>query len=831
MKKFSIIILFAILNLLLNAELFYYNVNGFRKLTPKELIELENLPRFERSDYRNQREVPPAIDNSEQIYFPPIINQVGGSCAQASGVYYCFGYEMNRLRDTDASLIENQYPTHFTWNFLNGGEGNGSHAKDGWDIIKVSGCPNIPTYGGSFAYGGNTRWMSGHDNYKSAMSNRIKDHQLIKVDDVEGLNNLKQWLTDCGVDDSVGGIASFAAGVTPMNIALIQSGVESGRLIVKAWDNDVNHAMTIVGYNDSIKYDFNNDGQFTNDIDINGDGIVDLQDYEIGAVKVANSWGANWQNSGYIYMMYRLLATGEDNHGIYKKMVRILNGKEEYHPRLGIKTNISYNKRNKIKFTAGISNDLYSTTPEYFIEYPFAHYQGGEFGMSGNSNDIEFGFDISPFEGLLCDNEPVKFFLQIEEDGLISGTHGEIVDFAVVDYRNNDQEYYSEETNVNIGTGITTITMTNTLPASEFMITNDSEIFVDNQNFSVQMNAINGVEPYRWSIVKGYDAENSISEEGLEIDNSWNLLSPSHSDDGFAEVELPFTFNFYGKDYSNANITTDGSILFEEKFFKVRSLSKLKDHTAISPFGSDLEILSGNEGIYTKVIDNEFWIQWKISAYHDDETDFNFAAILTAENEIRFIYGIDMPNDQDFVSGISDGSGYSYQVSHANEVLHIPDNYQTTFNQSYDYSTFSISENGSISGVINNSDLNELSIIVTDEDGIFTKKNFSLNFVGNEDVASFDNLRIISCYPNPFSNKRSETSIAFGINTPQIVGLEIFNIKGQKVKSIFQKCEAGINEIRWNGKDAKANSVTSGVYFYKVSTSNSEKFGKILRVK
>ena len=33
--------------------------------------------------------------------------------------------------------------------------------------------------------------------------------------------------------------------------------------------------MTIVGYNDSIRFDYNGDGKYTNDVDQNEDGIID----------------------------------------------------------------------------------------------------------------------------------------------------------------------------------------------------------------------------------------------------------------------------------------------------------------------------------------------------------------------------------------------------------------------------------------------------------------------------------------------------------------------------------------------------------------------------
>lgn len=51
--------------------------------------------------------------------------------------------------------------------------------------------------------------------------------------------------------------------------------------------------MTIVGYNNNIT------------CDINGDGTISA--CERGAFKVANSWGSNWKNDGYVWVMYDAL--------------------------------------------------------------------------------------------------------------------------------------------------------------------------------------------------------------------------------------------------------------------------------------------------------------------------------------------------------------------------------------------------------------------------------------------------------------------------------------------------------------------------------------------
>ena len=42
-------------------------------------------------------ELPAWVDNSTSKYFPAVFNQIGGSCAQSSGIRYMFTYEMNRL--------------------------------------------------------------------------------------------------------------------------------------------------------------------------------------------------------------------------------------------------------------------------------------------------------------------------------------------------------------------------------------------------------------------------------------------------------------------------------------------------------------------------------------------------------------------------------------------------------------------------------------------------------------------------------------------------------------------------------------------------------------
>lgn len=74
----------------------------------------------------------------------------------------------------------------------------------------------------------------------------------------------------------------------------------------------------------------------------------------------------------------------------------------------------------------------------------------------------------------------------------------------------------------------------------------------------------------------------------------------------------------------------------------------------------------------------------------------------------------------------------------------------------------------------------------------------------------------LSNYPNPFN---PHTIISYILKSDTKVRLEIFNIKGQKVKTLLNETQdRGEQVILWNGKDDNDKSVSSGVYLYKLKT-------------
>jgi agmatine/peptidylarginine deiminase len=71
-------------------------------------------------------------------------------------------------------------------------------------------------------------------------------------------------------------------------------------------------------------------------------------------------------------------------------------------------------------------------------------------------------------------------------------------------------------------------------------------------------------------------------------------------------------------------------------------------------------------------------------------------------------------------------------------------------------------------------------------------------------------------FPNPFS---TETNIPFTINKNGKVILEIFDLRGVKVRSLIAgQLIAGHRNVLWNGIDDQGNRLPGGIYLYKLTT-------------
>jgi len=84
-------------------------------------------------------------------------------------------------------------------------------------------------------------------------------------------------------------------------------------------------------------------------------------------------------------------------------------------------------------------------------------------------------------------------------------------------------------------------------------------------------------------------------------------------------------------------------------------------------------------------------------------------------------------------------------------------------------------------------------------------------------------------YPNPFN---PETEIKFALAKDSEVELSIYNLKGQKVKTLIdQYLIKGNHSAKWNGIDSSGFPTSSGIYFLNLKHDEGVKYKKMILLK
>ena len=673
---------------------------------------LVSLPELKMPESYKNKSIPYIKNNADEIFFRDMFEQAGMSCGQASSVGLGFTYEMNCARNLAGNTDTTKYPTHFVYNWESNAYYGVSYYHT-FDVLRLVGTPNLAEYGGTIDYGGATRWMTGYDLYYAAMKNRLRQAFKIDVRTEEGLLTLKHWMNDHLNGSPHGGVANFYDGVPSASYTLPSGTPEAGMYVVPSLSGGTSHAMTVVGYHDSIRYDYNNDGQYTNNIDLNGDGVIDMKDWEIGGVKIANTYsgGPDYANGGFIYVMYKTLAEG----GFWSGLVYVQEVIPDYEPQLTAKVQLTYNKRKRLKVTAGISSDLSAAYPQHSMEFPIFDYQCGDQYMTGGSSEsdktIEFGLDLTPLLNHINPGQDAKFFLMVTEKDADAAGEGTIDSFSLMDYTGiTPQEIECTQSNVSIAENSKTILsighdcnfeppeITNTaLPPAPVLAP-----------FSADMSANGGTEPYLWE----WDTDFDIEEQSGFLPSSGSSLGS-----GYIPVDLGFDFPFYDSVYSTVYVGSTGLIAFESGF---------DDYL---PYNDDDHVVFS----HTRCI-APFFISstgWTVSSQNGtgyksflfENSTIDFAVRLYNTGEITLIYGNDnLSEQQTYVCGVSKGDERTSQKLFFDDLENIADGFSYHLTPHNYPDEFEISRDGEITGTPEEIYTGELlHVKVTDNNGLVDK--------------------------------------------------------------------------------------------------------------
>jgi hypothetical protein len=716
-------------------------------------LSFPDYPLLELPESFRNRQLPASVDNSVYPFLRPVFQQVGASCGQSASIAYNFCYEIDRARNLPADTSVNQYPTHFTWNFLNyddyWGTGVGVSYFRSFEILRNLGCPNEATYG-PITFDDPYYWMSGYDNYHAAMRNRIKSVNSINLSTYEGLLTLKNWLNDHLDGSATGGVANFYTGINTYT-PLPANSPEAGKYVIKKWNPEATHALTIVGYNDSIRFDLNQDGIYSNDIDINEDGKIDIKDWEIGGIKFVNSYGDYWADSGFCYALYSSLALKYGEGGIWNNAAHVITVEPDYNPLLTLKARISHTMRGRLKITAGVNADTNSAYPSTMMEFPVFNYQGGDYYMGGGfyngDKEIEIGLDISPLLGTVEKGIPSRFFFMIEENDPGEEADGSVLQFSVISYFDETLEYNSSEAPCNIiNNGKTTLTVV--IPG----LTSSIEIepgqlpaAVTGSPVYQQLGASSGFPPYDWHLLRKYWSTESPASF---IPGQGVMLEFQNAENGLIKCKLPFAFPFYGRNYDSVFVHPYGFLMLDcitgPYPYLQDAAQYLMQTKAIAPFMAiEHQIAGSGAGIWYESTPEKTVFTWVLDG--DDSpsglTD-NFSATLFPDGRIIFSYGaLDAEMSLEGIAAISAGDGFNYQYTDA--FFTAPSSCITLIPEELP-SGLSVNSQGLITSDTLYEDLSvNFDVLVTDSRHLHKEKSYLLTtgpFVGTTVNSGSDNI-------------------------------------------------------------------------------------------
>lgn len=246
--------------------------------------------------------LPSSVDLSTSDYFPTPVYQSGPSCTAYAATYYQFTYEANKY-DNVTTTSNNAFHPLYVYALAKRNTIMGADFQTCYNVMKSIGCLRYSDYSGYTINNPSDYSEYIIDNtpakYK-ALKTRLQDYSIeIDFSDFVGGNLVPKetiitFGTNTDTDHTFDSAKTLLAQGKVLTAALtIEGGFGyngNGQYTMLYSTGSSDHAVTIVGYDDTFWYD------------LNGNGFQEA--YELGAFKVANSWGAYYGNGGYFWILY-----------------------------------------------------------------------------------------------------------------------------------------------------------------------------------------------------------------------------------------------------------------------------------------------------------------------------------------------------------------------------------------------------------------------------------------------------------------------------------------------------------------------------------------------
>lgn len=366
--------------------------------------------------------LPSSVDNMNdektKNYFPPIVRQIGSSCAAYSTTYYIMTY-MNAMAKgynvtADSSKI---LSPRFTYNLGNSGRDAGMGGTTGFAIALKHGCPSIVDFPVS-GTNQHTAWPTTEEVWRNALDNKMKE---------SGVGHIEAWNAQTPVsnnqDEDLRTIKTYLANGYILKMGTYftswqwKKSHDTNEDVCIAVDGELgSHGMTVVGYDDNIW------------VDINGNGTK--EDGELGAFKIVNSHGSSWKGKGWAWFAYDALnkvssvpdapVYANRGQGWFNNAFYWITAYESYSPILTSKFTIHTNRRDQVSILLGQSGQSATLPSSTWRPYVFNN-NGGAFSIDGTTtaSDAAIVLDYTDLikEVDLSQAGITKWYLQYNSSG------------------------------------------------------------------------------------------------------------------------------------------------------------------------------------------------------------------------------------------------------------------------------------------------------------------------------------------------------------------------------------------------------------------------------
>jgi len=322
-----------------------------------------------------------------------------------------------------------------------------------------------------------------------------------------------------------------------------------------------------------------------------------------------------------------------------------------------------------------------------------------------------------------------------------------------------------------------------------------------------------------------------ISTLGTQITN-W---TSGTADDGSVIIPIPFNFNFYGTDYTQLKICTNGWMGFDiastsNEYNNIAIPSTIEPDNALFPFWDDHDLRNGGQVFYfNDASNNRFIIEYKDAPHFSTGGPYTYQVMLYSDGRIYFQYLTMNDPVNSATVGIENSTGTdALQVAFNTPYIH--DNLAIKIEKGLHW----VTENP-VTGIIDpggnqnvNIDFNSSTLSqgiyngflqIESNDPATPVKNVKLKFnvgtVGIQNVQTGipSQYLLAQNYPNPFN---PVTNINFSLPKDGLVTLKVYDILGKEVITLVnENKQAGNYRVDFNG-----SNFASGMYFYKIESGS-----------